>query len=273
MISMMIRGHTISSMHLWAISLLLIISAISSYTLGIIPYSLLIAIAAALATEIALVKFYLRAKLKLPLSAIITGLLIGMIAPQNAPALLVITASFVAVLSKFIVKVKHNPVFNPAALGLIIALVAFHTGDVWWASSSYNLSGTIISLAPLFAVAAYLSRRITAGLTFIIASIIIGIIMSGSLSLSASGLISAIFSANYLFGMIMVGDPKTSPISNRGQMAYGIIITALLFAAGYSGIPYPFLISLLAANLIFMLYRNRHFIFRHVPLHPSRAAQ
>ena len=266
-------GHPISSMHIWTIALLLIVSAASSYTLGIFPYSMLISVTAALVAEVAFVKFYLKASLRLPLSAIITGLLIGMIAPQNAPALLIIAASLIAILSKFVIKAKHNPIFNPAALGLIIALAVFHTGDVWWASSSYNLSGVIVSLTPLLAIPAYLSRRIAAGIAFIIASIIIGIIASGSLPLSASGLISAVFSANYLFGMIMVGDPKTSPIGTKGQAAYGMLAAVLLFASGYSGMPYPFLISLLAANLLFMLYKNKHFLSGHKSPHPKHAAE
>ena len=270
---MKLFGHPISTMHIWAITLLLIISAISSYTLNTFPYSMFISVITVLIVEIIFVKFYLKASLRLPQSAIITGLLIGMIVPQNAPVFLVIAASSIAVLSKFMIKVKHSPIFNPAAFGIIIALAIFHTGDIWWASSSYNLSGVIVSLTPLLAIPAYLSRRIAAGLAFIIASIIIGVIASGSLPLSASGLISAVFSANYLFGMIMVGDPKTSPIGTKGQAAYGMLTAVLLFASGYSGMPYPFLISLLAANLLFMLYKNKHFLPGHKSPHPKHAAE
>ena len=171
------------------------------------------------------------------------------------------------------IKAKHNPIFNPAAFGLIIALAAFHAGDIWWASSSYNLSGAIVSLTPLLAVPAYLSKRITAGLAFIITSIIIGVIMSGGLPLSTSSLISVIFSANYLLGMIMVGDPKTSPAGTKGQVAYGVLVAALIFSGGYLGMSYPILISLLTANLLFTLYRNKHLLLDHRSAHPKHAAQ
>lgn len=266
MICMKLLGHPISSMHLWAIFLLLAISAISSYTLGIFPYLLVLSVATSLAAEAALVKFYLKARLRLPLSGIITGLLIGMIAPQNAPALLVIAASLIAILSKFVIKSRHNIIFNPAALGLIVALALFHAGDVWWASSSYNLSGTIISFVPILAIPAYLSRRLVAGLGFIVASIIIGALIYSNLAPLSAGFISMLFSVNYLFAFIMVGDPKTSPVGNKAQAVYGVLIAAMVFATGYSKIPYPFLISLLAANLLFALYRSRHMLIgaRHI---------
>jgi enediyne biosynthesis protein E5 len=199
---------------------------------------------------------YLKQKHRIPFSAIITGMIIGSIAPLNAPFLLVAIASLAAILSKHFIKVKHNPIFNPATLGLVIGLAAFGLGDVWWASGSYSVSGFTFSLAPLLIIAAYQSRRLYASAAFITAILAISIVLTGASSIDSLGGIDAlIFGVNYYFAFLMLADPKTSPHKTSLQVAYGILIALLYSGFAIYRIHYAFLLALLVGNLLYALYR------------------
>lgn len=258
---MRILDRPVSAMYSWTILLLLLMVVVSSYTLRIIPYSAMAAVAATLLIEAALVKYYLKVRLRLPLPALITGLLISMIAPQNAPLLLIVLAAAAAEFSKFFIKFKSSILLNPTAFGLLIALPMFHLGDTWWASSSYNVLGMILSLSPLLIVAAYYAKRLPTSISFMSMAMAIGLILGGVGHMSVSGLDSLLFSINYLFAFVMIADPKTSPIGITSQIIYGAGLAALVFALGFAGAPYPFLVALLVGNLAYALYRNRHILY------------
>jgi Na+-translocating ferredoxin:NAD+ oxidoreductase RnfD subunit len=254
---MKLLGQPISSMYLWTVVLLIAIVSVSSYVQNTFPLTVIVAVAAALLIETAIVKIDLRSRLRLPLSAIITGMLIGIIAPYNAPISLVIVAVSIAMLSKFFIKFKSNIIFNPAAMGLLIALAAFGLGDSWWASGSYLLGSFIISPAILLAIAAYSARRLHASLSFITATIII-VALAGNVQASLAGLDALLFSVNFLFAFIMIADPKTSPAKPAEQTAYGAAMALLVFALGAYGMHYAFLVALLIGNMSYAAYRNRY---------------
>ena len=255
---MKVLNQHIARMYVITIILFIAFVAVSSYDLGKIPYALITAIVFTSIVEVAVTKFYLKQSPKIPFSAIITGFIIGSVAPINASILLVVIASVIAILSKYFIKIKSTNVFNPATLGLLIALAIFGVGDEWWAASSYNVYGLLISFTPLFIISAYETRRAISGLSFVVITFVMGLILgkSGNLE-SITYLLTVLFSINYLFAFVMVADPKTSPHKNSLQVVFGgsiAIISALLTVYG---IPYPLLISLLFGNLAYGAYRSR----------------
>ena len=254
---MKILDETVSPMHLWTMILLAAVAGVSSYVYGAFPYALAVAVIVAMATEF-VVKAGLRHRQRLPLSAIITGIIIGSIAPQNAPFALVLVACIIAVLSKHFLKARHNPIFNPASLGLVVALAVFRLGDVWWGSGSYSMAGMTISLAPVLIFVAYLSKRLHASLAFVVTVMAISAAMAGFASVSSlGGLDALVFGVNYYFAFVMLAEPKTSPGKAYQQAAYGFLVALLYFVLALRHEPYAFLLALLVGNATYALYRSR----------------
>ena len=118
-------------MHLWTIALVSILVVVSSYTMRVVPVSLILAVILCAVLEMLVRRLYLRHPFKMPWSGLITGLIIGSVAPVNVPLALVAVAAAIAILSKFFIQYKSSNIFNPATLGLIIALPLFALGDEW----------------------------------------------------------------------------------------------------------------------------------------------
>lgn len=252
---MKILNQHIARMYVLTIILLTAFDIVSSYNLRQVPYALIIAVVASMLVEIAITKLYLKQNIKIPFSAMVTGLIIGSVAPINAPLMLVLVASLIAIVSKFFIRIKSTNILNPATIGLLVALAIFGVGDQWWAASSYNVYGLIISFTPLFIIGAYEARRMVSGLSYVIITLVLSLVLSKSGNLALGTVVTLIFSINYLFAFVMVADPKTSPHKKSLQVVFGgsvALISALLLVYG---IPYALLIALLIANIGYGVYR------------------
>ncbi len=72
-------------MYVTAIVLLVFLAGVSSYMLHELPYALVVATLACAAIEIIARRYYQKQKFRIPFSGIITGLIIGCVAPIGAP--------------------------------------------------------------------------------------------------------------------------------------------------------------------------------------------
>ncbi len=241
---MKISPHT-NSMYNWAIILLLFLAVVASYSRQAFPVNLLISILTCSVLDILIKKFLLKKKFSFPSTAIISGTIIGSIAPFSSNPLLVIVASIVAILSKHIIRFKGTNVFNPAATGLLVSLAIFSLNDEWWAATSYNIIGYAIPLAFLLIIANYKSRKLGISLSFLLTLAILYYI---------SGFISLSF-LPYYFAFIMLSEPKTSPYKIKEQIIYGILMAILLFVLLSYSIKYSFFIALLIGNIAYALYK------------------
>lgn len=269
---MKILNQVVASMYIWSIILLCILAAGSAYVLGVIPYGLLISVILCAFAEIAITTYYLKQKQKVPYSGIITGLIIGLVAPINVAILPLVIASLVAVLSKFFIKVKSINVFNPASFGMLIGLGIFAVGSSWW-GTTLNIYGTAITASVILIIAAYLARRLVLSITFVATSVVLSLVSGTSLTLL--GLEVALLSVNYFFAFLMLIEPKTSPAGSRAQAAYGIFVALVYFALlliagtnlllGQSAI----FIALIIGNLAYAFYRvnGRRIMPHHSHVH------
>jgi Na+-translocating ferredoxin:NAD+ oxidoreductase RnfD subunit len=257
MISMRILNQTVASVYLWSIALLILLAGVSSYTLNQLPLSLILAVTVCALVEIIITKSYLKRGFKIPFSGIITGLIIGCVAPYNASFLVITTAALVAILSKFFIKARGSNVFNPAALGLLVSLASFSIGDQWWAASNYSVYGLTISLTPLLIIATYKARRLVLSLSFVSALIIISALRNPSNLSSLSSLDTMFFTINFFYPFMMLPEPKTSPNKNTAQAAYGISTATLYSVLAIYKTAYPLFTALLLGNIIYALYRTR----------------
>ena len=71
-------------------------------------------------------------RLRFPTSALLTALFVASILSVDETWLVVAWTSALAVLSKHILTNGREHVFNPAALALVLAPVAFGSGESWW---------------------------------------------------------------------------------------------------------------------------------------------
>jgi Na+-translocating ferredoxin:NAD+ oxidoreductase RnfD subunit len=259
---MRIAGRHLGKMYLVTIVLLLALAAVGSYGARSFPWALVAAVMACVLSEFVIVKL-MRQKYRIPLSAIITGIIIGSVAPINTPMTMVIVAALIAEVTKFFLKVKARNVFNPAALGLIVALVVFGAGDEWWAAPSIHVYGLLIPLAAVLVIAAYEGRRLYLALAAAVVLILGLAILSGGL-LVVGGILASARSVNYYFVFLMATDPKTSPSKRSGQVAYGIGVGLISLTFMWVRIPLPLLDGLVVANLGYALFRT--FGGKRVPL-------
>ena len=254
---MKVLGQPVAGMYVWAIALLSAMAFISSYLMHMVPFDLLVSVTICFIADMLITKFYFRRKLRIPFSGIITGIILGSVAATTTPIIAIILACVVAIGSKAFIRIKSVNVFNPAALGLLVAILLFSTSDEWWASSAYNLSGIFISITPVLLVLAYLSKRLTSSFSFVIASILLSVALSpSSLSLSVASIDALIFSTNFYLAFVMMADPKTSPAGRLKQVAFGVFIAILLVAFGVLRLPSPTLTALLIGNIGFALSKG-----------------
>lgn len=254
---MKVGNIAISTAYVYPIVIMSILIIVSSFILGILPYGVLVAVLVCVVAESLFRKaLHQKSWKQISLSAIITGLIIGGIAPQNPPLLLVAFAGVIAIASKFVLKWKHVQIFNPAALGLLLALAVFASSDVWWAETTYSIYGFAVSLAPFLIMASWQMRRLPASFAFVFGSLMLGFAGTGFPgTFSPASIIAVIFSINYMLAFLMLADPKTSPQPAAHQIIYGLGIAVLIYLVSIYHISYPILVGLLAGNLLLAFYR------------------
>lgn len=237
--------------------LLLLCAAVSSYAIRTFPVNLIIAITACALLDLAIKKLFLKRELKFPSSAVISGIIIGSIAPLNAPVIAVLVAAAVAIVSKYLIRIKGRHIFNPATLGLLIALSLFKLGDMWWAAAGINVLGFAIPLTLILIIANYKAGKLKVAVPFLLATAVLyAATQFVSVPLTAMGLLSFFASMPYYFAFIMLSEPRTSPNVPKEQVVFGVAVALLVFLLDFSHAKYPFFIALLAGNLAYSLYRS-----------------
>ncbi|MBS3055062.1 MAG: RnfABCDGE type electron transport complex subunit D [Candidatus Aenigmarchaeota archaeon] len=246
------------SMYTWAIIFLSLLVVVASYIYRTFPLNIFIAVITTSVLDVLLKKFFLKRAISFPSSAIITGLIIGSIAPINSSFLVVLLASFVAILSKYLIRIKGSHIFNPATLGLLVSLFAFSLGDEWWAAIGFNYLGYTLTLTPLLILPNFKARKLAVSIPFLV---IVGLLyyFTGFITISSNsvqGIVSFLVAMPYYFGFIMVSEPKTSPFKTKQQVAFGLFVGILTFVLSFYSIKFALFIALLIGNLIYFLYRN-----------------
>jgi enediyne biosynthesis protein E5 len=240
------------------IILLILVVAVTSYYLHQIPFAVVTAAIACSVIEISIKKIYQKKKLEIPYTAIITGIIIGSVAPNNVTWIILVLVSAVAILSKFFIKLKSSNIFNPAALGLLVVLPLFAIGDAWWVAAPIEVYGVLIALTPLLVICAYDARRLFVGLSFAATVLIVPLIIHGFVGIqSPAAAWTAIISVNYFLAFIMVSEPKTSPNKRHVQIFYGIGVGILVSIMSFYKVPYSLLIPLIIGNVVYAIYRTK----------------
>ena len=201
-----------------------------------------------------------RGRISPPDSALITGLMIGLILIPEAPPGAVVTAAGLASASKHWLRAPQFHLLNPAAAGLLGSLLLVPVGQSWWGALA-DLSPILIAVLLLGgAIIAWRINKRAAVLAFF--GLYFTAFTLAALLLPPSGALAAVFRPPFLnaclfFGLLMVTDPATSPNRQTDQLWFGAI-TALVSAAAFivtHGLHYLF-IGLIVANAWFAWRRT-----------------
>lgn len=250
------------SMHYVTIVVLLVVAIVENIDRGF-PVNLLTAVLVTTTLDLAIKILWLKRKPALPLSAIITGLIIGTVTPFNNSVLGAAIPSVLAIFSKFIIRFKGRHLFNPAVLGVVTAMILFNSiashappGATDHMSSGASVGGFAVSLllVPFLLYANYTARRMWVAIPNLTTSALLyyftGLVSPGSL----------IGALPYYFSFIIASEPKTSPNTRNAQVVFGVgiaIISVLPFLLGKSYSHVGALAALLLGNLMYAIYRGR----------------
>ncbi|WEK54417.1 MAG: RnfABCDGE type electron transport complex subunit D [Candidatus Cohnella colombiensis] len=214
----------------------------------------LVAVSVTLAVDI-LCCYFERRKRIMPDGAVITGIIISLILGTNTSWFVVAATAAGSILLKHLFVHNNKPIFNPAALGLLLSILFFQTGQSWWGAFADLPSWSVIFLL----IGGYLVvnrvnkyPQIFAFFgTFFILLFLMGHYKVGD---AFDALRSPFINATLFFGFFMLTDPPTSPAKVKDQIIFGIL-TALTGAVVYGlfgGLMYLF-IGLLVGNLYHFL--------------------
>jgi Na+-translocating ferredoxin:NAD+ oxidoreductase RnfD subunit len=185
-----------------------------------------------------------------PDGAVLTGLIVALVLSASAPWYTSAFTAALAILSKHLLKVKRRPIFNPAALGLAVAIPLFNTGQSWWGG---------LALIPWWSIPCLLIgglfitgrvNKFPQVLSFLgvytAAMLIGGLLQSGP---AGDGLRDPFINSALFLAFFMVTDPPTSPARYKEQVIFGVL-AAVICVLDYfvlGGLSY-LLIGLLIAN-------------------------
>jgi len=177
-------------------------------------------------------------------SQLISGLILGLIIGPFPflPNLLFLTVTpILAMASKYVINIKKQHIFNPAAFAVVASAIFLGRGASWWIGSTamapFIIFGGVILLRKI--------RRFNLSLGFLIAYL---------LFYPKTFLASPIL----FFSFVMLTEPLTSPTDKNLRTYYGIFtaLVLILFQKLFS-VSYTLELSLLVANIFGRLVRHK----------------
>ena len=251
---------------------------------------LAVAVATAVATEWACTRRVDEIK---DLSAVVTGLLIGLSVPSTAPPIIVALASFLAIaLAKHAYGGLGANIFNPAMVGYVAILVAFpqalaewdavsgataldhmaHRGgatidEIWappafgaiggagseWTNAGFLIGGIALVLARLAAWRIVLGVLLGMGIPATIAY------ADGGSSSLGSPLFHWFTGGTMLTAFFIATDPVTSPSDRIGQFCFGFFIGAVaLLIRAFGSWPDGLGFAVLLGNILVPAFNRFH---------------
>lgn len=168
-----------------------------------------------------------------PDGAILTALIVGMVLSPFEPWWVAAVSTCAGVSAKYLVRARNANTFNPAALALVLASLAFHSGQSWWGSLAELPAGWVALLVAVGVVVADRVKKLPSAIAFLGTYFLL---FTLSAFVGNPAPVAEIFRAPdahaaLFFAFFMVTDPPTSPPRERDQLMFGIATGALTWAA------------------------------------------
>jgi Na+-translocating ferredoxin:NAD+ oxidoreductase RnfD subunit len=186
-----------------------------------------------------------------PTSALLTGLIVAFVlSPTESPLVVAWTCAF-AIAAKYLVRTNREHLFNPAALALLWAPIAFGSGESWWGALGDAPGPWLVVLIVSGIVLTDRLNKFPLVLSFLAAYF--GLFTT--VSLVQPNLVAEMFRAPFVqaalfLAFFMLTDPPTSPNRYRDQVWYGLLAAVAACLAQLVGLGQVYLlVGVLAANL------------------------
>jgi Na+-transporting NADH:ubiquinone oxidoreductase subunit NqrB len=205
-----------------------------------------------------------------PRSALISGLSLCLLLRTNAVRLAILAAA-VAILSKFVLRVRAKHVFNPTNFALVVLLLA--TGEVWVSPGQWG-SGVVFAFLLAAAGGLVVNRAARADVTIAFLAGHAALLLGRSLWLGeplAIPLHRLQNGALVLFAFFMISDPRTTPDSRRGRLVFAALVAVGAHAVQFmlyrpNGLLWSLAVCSLAVPLIDRLLPGARYEWRHAPV-------
>lgn len=187
-----------------------------------------------------------------PDGALLTGLFIAMILSPYQTWYVAAGTTVLAIVSKYLLRIRTANVFNPAAVALVGTFYIFNTGQSWWGALPELPP---LAVAALFAAGLYITRRVHKLPSVVTFLGVYYALVTAEAFLGDPSRVAGLYRAPELhsalfFAFFMVTDPPTSPPKGRDQVVFGVIVAVAAF--GFFSLvhaAYFLLAGLLVANL------------------------
>jgi Na+-translocating ferredoxin:NAD+ oxidoreductase RnfD subunit len=197
-------------------------------------------------------------KWNMPDGAVITGLIISLILSTMTSFGIIAATAGIAILSKHLLVYKKKPIFNPAALGLLISVPIFQTGQSWWGAFGDLPAWTILFLlAGGYKITSRLNK-FPQVFSFLGTSFILLFLMGHfNIGDAVDALRPPFINATIFFGFFMLTDLPTSPVKDKDQIIFGILtaLTGTIIYGIFGGLMYLY-IGLCIGNLYYFLKKR-----------------
>ncbi|MBV9577508.1 MAG: RnfABCDGE type electron transport complex subunit D [Chloroflexi bacterium] len=197
-------------------------------------------------------------RFRFPMSALLSGLFVFSILSVDTSWLVVAWTSALAVLGKRILMTGRGHIFNPAALALVLAPIAFGSGESWWGALG---DVSWVWLIVLIAAGVFLVDRLNKFplvLTFLAAYFGFFLVASTLNAHAVAEMFREPFLQAALFlAFFMLTDPPTSPNRYVDQVWFGLLAALTAGAAQLLGAGQVYLlIAVLVPNAVLVLVRH-----------------
>ena len=175
-------------------------------------------------------------------SSVISGLIIGFVLAGDCAWWVLALASLFAISSKYLIRVDKRHLFNPAGLGIFLAMLSLGANSEWLGTYLWYI------LIPAGLYLAYKIRKLSLVTGYALATFI----LFGAQALAqGSSLFNILGTLSYFFIFIMLIEPKTTPFKTKGQIVFGAAVAALIFILSNAGVRFDIeLGSLLLLNIL-----------------------
>jgi Na+-translocating ferredoxin:NAD+ oxidoreductase RnfD subunit len=196
-----------------------------------------------------------RRKRIMPDGAVITGLIISLILSTTTSWTIVAAVAAISILFKHVLVHKKKPIFNPAALGLLLSILIFRTEQSWWGAFGDLPVWTVMLLSIGGYAVTNRVNKYPQVFSFFGAFFILLFLMGHyDVGDAADALRPPFINAALFFGFFMLTDPPTSPAKVKDQIIFGILaaVAGAVVYGLFGGLMYLF-IGLLMGNLYHLL--------------------
>lgn len=189
----------------------------------------------------------------IPDGAVVTGFIISLILGSSTSIFAVAVTAMIAILSKHLLTYKKRPIFNPAAFGLLLSVLFFHTGQSWWGAFGDLPVWTLVFILVGGYIVTNRINKFPQVFSFLFTSFILLVLMGHfNIGDAVDALRPPFINATLFFGFFMLTDLPTSPAKEKDQVLFGVLTAAVgtVIYGMFGGLMYLF-IGLCIGNLYY----------------------